>query len=78
MSAGIGECNRPEQGDERHDRYNPDMPPNHPSALPRSLRFAKSLIHAGAMKSDIQFSVVAIVRQHLDFYAQLLGEHRRG
>lgn len=61
-------------------------PVGDPAALAQTLQRAlaldtadrESLIDAGAMKLDARFSETAIVRQYLDFYAQLLREHRHG
>jgi len=57
-----------------------------PAALAQTLQRALALdaatrqrmLDAGAMKIDAQFSEHAIVQQYLDFYAQLLREHRHG
>jgi glycosyltransferase involved in cell wall biosynthesis len=57
-----------------------------PTSLAQTLRRALALnpadrarmIEAGAAKLNAQFSEAAIVRQYLDFYRQLLTEHRHG
>lgn len=57
-----------------------------PAALAQTLERALALdvdarqrmIAAGAAKLAAQFSEAAIVRQYLDFYSQLLAEHRHG
>lgn len=57
-----------------------------PAALAQTLQRALALdaatrqrmIEAGAAKLDAQFSEHAIVQQYLDFYAQLIKEHRHG
>jgi glycosyltransferase involved in cell wall biosynthesis len=61
-------------------------PVGDPAALSQTLQWALALdatsrecmIDAGAIKLNAQFSESAIVQQYLNFYTQLLAEHRHG